>query len=127
MTRACILEAIGTGPLAELCIILGIEVIDVCRGTMGAVNYDLHGRLSGGLVKRYSSERGQTSLVWALVRPPGDRWNLVTSVDLRRENSLNEHALIWGRSPSLPRLTSEDGRRILRLMHEHIEQSEGTS
>lgn len=36
-------------------------------------------------------------------------------------NWLNEAALIWGRPPGMPQLTAEDGRTIIRLLHEVIE------
>lgn len=59
-------------------------------------------------------------LVFAVDRVP------VNSRELRNPTSLNRHAWWWGRSFELPPFTNEDGRCVLRLMHEHMESKQQT-
>jgi hypothetical protein len=48
----------------------------------------------------------------------------VLTRQLRSPRWLNVWALRWGRDPALPPLTSADGRRLLRLLHEHVESAQ---
>lgn len=92
-------------PLRELSELLGIEVVDVER------------------VRVTRGGRPQPDPnAWRLTIA-GREWdeNPVLTLDLRREWSLNWRTRILGRSPDLPPLTREDGRRALRLMHEAVE------
>lgn len=101
-------------PLAELSALLGVDVVDVQRGARMR-----HRSGAAGL---------HQPLVWQLTRASGVRSPCFTSDELRREDRLNEVALThWGRPLSLPRLTTQDGRTVLRLMHEHIESKENGS
>lgn len=92
-------------PLRELSDLLGVEVVDVRR-----VRVTVGGRPQ------------PDPNAWRLAIP-GREWddNPVLTRDFRAEWSLNWRARILGRSPDLPPLTREDGRRALRLMHEHVE------
>jgi hypothetical protein len=52
------------------------------------------------------------------------RWTrYVLTRQLRNPWWLNVWAMRWGRDPAAPKLTTGDGRRLLRLLHEHIEQA----
>ena len=44
-----------------------------------------------------------------------------TTGDFHRAASLSGRLRWYGRDPDLPPLTSQEGRRALRLMHEHVE------
>ena len=62
---------------------------------------------------------------WLLFAVQPRLWSRpVHSRELRNPRSLNRLVFAWGRhDPTLPPLTAEDGRRALRLMHEHIEST----
>lgn len=65
---------------------------------------------------------GDGARPWDVLLAAEPRWFLpVTSTELRSPTRLNELMQAWGRNPELPPLTKTDGRRALRLMHEHIE------
>ena len=104
-------------PLWELSQVLGVRVTDVhqCRVFInGNPQRDLN--------------------AWRLYLPnatyglDGDgQWShVVKSRELRSPWWLNRWARIWGRDPGLPELTKADGRRALRLMHEHVESKATT-
>lgn len=92
-------------PLRELSELLGVEVVDVERVRV----------IVGGRPQPDPN-------AWRLAIS-GREWdeNPVLTRDFRKEWSLNWRARILGRSPDLPLLTKEDGRKALRLMHEVIE------
>ncbi len=100
-------------PLRELSILLGVEVRDVRRIR----------------VIRDGQPQPDDN-AWQLAIPGrsrGDGWSQhALSKELRNPWWLNFRARIWGRDPSLPPLTKADGRRALRLMHEHIESKTDT-
>lgn len=54
-------------------------------------------------------------------------WTLLAqdSAILRNPRDFNRWAQWWGRDKELPRLTADDGRRALRLMHEVSERQTG--
>lgn len=69
--------------------------------------------------------RWETAPRWGLVfAAEPTRYVPVNSRELRNPTSLNRHAWLWGRPFELPPLTKEDGCRVLRLMHEHVEEKE---
>lgn len=97
--------------LAELTELLGVEVVDVQR-----------------VCVRRGGRPQPDPNAWRLTIP-GREWddNPVLTRDFRAEWSLNWRARILGRSPDLPPLTKEDGRRALRLMHEAVEANAADS
>ncbi len=100
-------QALISGPLAELSELLGVTVMDVWH------------------VRVFVGGRPQPDPnAWRLAIP-GREWDEtpVLTRDFRNEWSLNWRARILGRSPDLPPLTKDDGRRALRLMHEHVEST----
>lgn len=101
-------------PLTELSELLGVEIADVQRGAR---------------MKHRSGGVGlHQPLAWQLTTASGVRSPCFTSDELRREDRLNEVALThWRRPLSMGRLTTQDGRTVLRLMHEHIESKENGS
>lgn len=102
----------AAGPLAELSALLGVEVVDVLRGFSA----------------RYPAGPGyEQPKVWWLVRAPNIRGAAFTSDDLRRAGRLNETATYWGRSLDAPRLTAQDGRSVIRLLHEVMEAKVSTA
>ena len=90
-------------PLADLSVLLGFDVADV----------ELFERPTDG------------HRTWYLVVPHvGRQWAVpVFSRELRSPTSLNRLASRCGRTGGLADLTQADGRRALRLMHEHIEEA----
>jgi len=75
------------------------------------------------LDRRTSRRRGVARWWVLLATARGDEWQtpLQSSADVRRPEWLNNWAQYWGRDEELPLLTAEDGRRMLRLMHEAVE------
>lgn len=75
------------------------------------------------LDRRTSRRRGVARWWVLLATARGDEWQtpLQSSADIRRPEWLNNWAQYWGRDEELPLLTAEDGRRMLRLMHEAVE------
>ncbi len=97
-------------PLRELSMLLGVAVTDVRRARV------------------YRGNPQPDDNAWRLTvagREPDD-WP-VLSRQFRTPWWLNTLILRWGRDPNLPPLTARDGRRCLRLMHEHIESKTDTS
>jgi hypothetical protein len=92
-------------PLRELSLLLGVWVTDVEH-----VRVFIGGR---------PQPDNNAWLVTVAGRDP-DHWPVKTR-ELRAPHSLNWWVLRWGRDLRLPPLTSGDGRRALRLMHEHVE------
>jgi hypothetical protein len=90
--------------LAELSELLGVAVRDV----------ELSDSAKDGLRHWY--------LVVALDR---DYLLPLLSRELRSETGLNR-VMGWRRFRGLPPLTKADGRRVLRLMHEHVEAKAGS-
>jgi hypothetical protein len=100
-------DAVTIDHLAELSKLLGVEVRDVHQLRV------LHGDLR---------QQEPNAFQLLLHRLSGPWWTRpVRSRELRSPYFLNGLAAIWGRSPDLPELTRADGRRALRLMHEHTE------
>ncbi len=105
-------------PLRELSALLGVTVTDVqlCRVIVGGKPQpDLNAWRLELPATRYGLEHPD-------FRPDGRPWSqVVKSREFRSVWWLNRWALLWGRSRTLPELTKADGRRVLRLLHEHIE------
>lgn len=86
----------------------------------------LDDRITGVLdtLDRRTSRRRGVARWWVLLATVrGDQWQtpIQSSADVRRPEWLNNWAQYWGRDEELPLLTAEDGRRMLRLMHEAVE------
>jgi len=75
------------------------------------------------LDRRTSRRRGVARWWVLLATVRGVEWQtpIQSSADVRRPEWLNNWADYWGRDEELPLLTAEDGRRMLRLMHEAVE------
>lgn len=96
--------AVRPSPLRELSDLLGVEVVDVERF------------------------EGTKFRAWHLtvIRGQGEhrraqRLPALRTADFKNARQLNWMAWQCGRSDDLPRLTRDDGRSALRLMHEHAE------
>ncbi|MFC5066193.1 hypothetical protein [Actinomycetospora atypica] len=98
--------------LAELSKLLGVDVVDV------------EDRLNPRTSRKERSHRW----VFLVRSPEGDTWTpgVPDSSWLRRPDDLNRIARWGGRDPELPALDANDGRRVLRLMHEVVEAEDGT-
>lgn len=92
-------------PLRELSELLGVEVVDV-----------QHVRV----IRDGRPQPQPNAWQLALAGRELDDWPVLTR-EFRTEWSLNSRARILGRSPDLPELTRDDGRRALRLLHEVVE------
>ncbi len=81
------------------------------------------------LDRRTSRRRGVARWWVLLATVRGVEWQtpIQSSADVRRPEWLNHWAEYWGRSEDLPLLTAEDGRRMLRLMHEAVEAADQTN
>jgi hypothetical protein len=103
-TPQAITGVVQPPPLAKLCELLGIEIVDVERfeGTKFRSWYLT--------VKRGQGEHRRTQRLPAL-----------RTADFKNARTLNWMAWQCGRSDELPRLTRADGMRALRLMHEYVE------
>ncbi len=99
--------------LAQLSRLMGVEVRDVRRLRV---------------MRNFNAQPDDNA--WQLAIPGRSRedgWSQhALSKELRNPWWLNFRVRIWGRDPSLPPLTKADGRRALRLMHEHIESKTNT-
>ena len=93
-------------PLSELSALLGIELLDVDRW------HD-------------SPNRPATWLLLFAAEP--DRYFPYRSADFRNVARLNQARRIWRRDPDLRPVTKAECRRVLRLMHEHIESKTDTN
>lgn len=60
---------------------------------------------------------------WVISQSDERAPRMASSADLRAPAELNRLANAWGRPASAPRLTARDGRRLLRLLHEHVEDN----
>ncbi len=81
------------------------------------------------LDRRTSRRRGVARWWVLLATVRGVEWQtpIQSSADVRRPEWLNNWADYWGRDEELPLLTAEDGRRMLRLMHEAVEAADQTN
>ena len=93
-------------PLRELSDVLGVLVVDVVRHDDPKHNgrRTWHVWLGYADYPRYGPIAFRTS-------------------DFQRPRRLSGRLRWYGRSAELPELTNEDGRRALRLMHEHVEST----
>jgi hypothetical protein len=104
-------------PLEELSALLGVEVIRVQRGERPRTS-----RIDGRtVVEQDIFGRNKRQCWWVRVAGKRGDFQLPSSDEFRNPGLLNQWLGWWGRDPSLPPLTSKDGRRALRLMHEITE------
>lgn len=95
-------------PLRELSALLGVEVVAVRRAS----------------VMRHPTGAGlEQPKAWHVVLGDGRRCR-ASSREFRHMQHLNAMAAWCGRPVAMAALTSEDGRRALRLMHEVLEQDD---
>ncbi|MDP9358462.1 MAG: hypothetical protein M3R02_24880 [Chloroflexota bacterium] len=103
-------------PLAELSSVLGVRVAGVRRLTL---------HIDG----RHQADPNS----WVLALPdarygvdptsPGGMWSWpVKTRTLRSRVELTRLATVWGRDPAAEPFTNTDPRRVLRLLHETIEE-----
>jgi len=81
------------------------------------------------LDRRTSRRRGVARWWVLLATVRGVEWQtpIQSSADVRRPEWLNNWADYWGRDEELPLLTAEDGRRMLRLLHEVVEANQANT
>jgi hypothetical protein len=110
-------------PLEELSLLLGVEVTRVQRDEPPRTS-----RAGGRTVYEQDVITGQNKRQgwWVKVAGTPGYFQLPSSDEFRRPATLIRWAGWWGRNPSLPLLTSKDGRRALRLMHELTEHEGAT-
>lgn len=95
-------------PLRELSALLGIEIVAVRRAS----------------IMRHPTGAGlEQPKAWHVVLGDGRRCR-ATSREFRHMQHLNAMAAWCGRPVAMAALTSEDGRRALRLMHEALEHDD---
>lgn len=89
-------------PIVELHELLGVRIVEVIR--------------TGG-----EDDQGLRKWFLTFAHRPGVRFSY-RSYEFRDPAHLNRLAQMWGRDHRARPLTRADGRRVLRLLHEHYEQ-----
>lgn len=121
---AAITASAAPPPMAMTGAVMPVSSADPLRelNRLLAIDDEITGVLDT-LDRRTSRRRGVARWWVLLATVRGDQWQtpIQSSADVRRPEWLNNWAQYWGRSEDLPPLTAEDGRRMLRLLHEVVE------